>query len=80
MAYFHSQMTRMYKESNREKVFFFYLFKKKLRITKNPGNTDFTNVTICCCCLLFGQKFISMPKRPAWFLHLLFTMENTYQY
>jgi hypothetical protein len=44
MEYFHSQMTRMYKESNREKVFFFYLFKKKLRITMNPGNTDLKNV------------------------------------
>ena len=54
MEYFHSQMTRMYKESNREKVFFFYLFKKKLRITMNPGNTDFTNVAIFCC-LLLGQ-------------------------
>ena len=41
----------------------------------NPGNTDFTNVAIFCCCLLLGQKFISMPNRPAWFLHLLFTKE-----
>jgi hypothetical protein len=54
MEYYHSQMTRMYKESNREKVFFFNLFKKKLRITMNPGNTDFTNVAIFCC-LLLGQ-------------------------